>query len=100
MAGLIESPRAAVEDRVDLLGRAGIEAVPRLSAQRVAGGKHQGWQVGKTCWHGSHSGPSASLPEGQQETFALDRLDLSPSPRRYLDTVKFIGNPQFRCPKA
>ena len=56
MVELIESSRMAVEDLVHLLGRASIEAVLRLSAQGVAGEKHQGRKGGKTGWHGTQRG--------------------------------------------
>ena len=42
MVELIESSRMAVGELIDMLGRASIEAVLRLSAQGVAGEKHQG----------------------------------------------------------
>ena len=42
MVELIESSRMAVGELVDMLGRASIEAVLRLSARGVAGEKHQG----------------------------------------------------------
>ena len=45
---LIESSRMAVGELVDLLGRASIEAVLRLSAQGVVGEKHQGKKGGET----------------------------------------------------
>lgn len=45
MGNLIERLRVAVDDLIEVLGRASIEGVFRLSAQGVAGPKHQGRQV-------------------------------------------------------
>lgn len=56
MVELIESSRMAVGELVDLLGRASIEAVLRLSAQGVAGEKHQGRKGGDTGWYGTQHG--------------------------------------------
>ena len=53
---LIESSQMAVEDLVHMLGRASIEAVLHLSAQGVAGEKHQGRKGGETRWHGTQNG--------------------------------------------
>ena len=56
MVELIESSRMAVGELVDMLGRASIEAGLRLSAQGVAGEKHQGRKGGDTGWHGTQPG--------------------------------------------
>jgi len=53
---LIESSRMAVGELIDLLGRASIEAVLRLSAQGVAGEKHQGRKGGDIRWYGAQPG--------------------------------------------
>ncbi len=53
---LIEASRLAVDELIDVLGRASIEAVLQLSAAGVAGEKHQGRKGGSICWHGSQEG--------------------------------------------
>ena len=42
MVELIESAQLAVDEFIDVLGRASIEAVLELSASNVAGPRHQG----------------------------------------------------------
>ena len=56
MVELIESSRMAVGELIDLLGRASIEAVLRLSAHGVAGEKHQGRKGGDIGWYGAQHG--------------------------------------------
>lgn len=53
---LIEASRLAVDELIDVLGRASIEAVLQLSAAGVAGEKHQGRKGGDIHWHGAQSG--------------------------------------------
>jgi hypothetical protein len=59
---LIEASRLAVDELIDVLGRASIEAVLQLSAAGVAGEKHQGRQGGDFGWHGTQGG-KASLSD-------------------------------------
>ena len=56
MVELIERSRVAVDEVIEVLGRASIEAVLRLSAQGVAGPKHQGRKGNGISWHGSQGG--------------------------------------------
>jgi len=56
MVELIEGARMAVDELIDVMGRASIEAVLLMSAQGVAGEKHQGKKGGDVCWHGRQSG--------------------------------------------
>ena len=56
LVSLIEQSRLAIDELIDVLGRAQIEAVLRLSAQGVAGPPRQGKQRGETGWHGSEAG--------------------------------------------
>ena len=49
---LIEQSKLAVDDLIDVLGRAQIEAVLRLSAERLAGPPHPGKKGGEVGWHG------------------------------------------------
>jgi transposase-like protein len=53
---LIEASRMAVDELIDVLGRASIEAVLQLSAAGVAGERHQGRKGGDIGWHGSQEG--------------------------------------------
>jgi len=61
---LIEASRMAVDELIDVLGRASIEAVLQLSAAGVAGEKHQGRKGGDISWHGSQPG-KVSLSDRQ-----------------------------------
>ena len=56
MVELIEQSRMAVDELIDVLGRAQIEAVLRLSAERVAGPPHPGKKGGSIGWHGRETG--------------------------------------------
>ncbi len=56
MVELLETSKIAVGEVIDRLGRANLEAVLHLSAQKVAGEKHQGRQGGEVTWHGSQPG--------------------------------------------
>jgi transposase-like protein len=56
MVALIEDAKLAVDELIDVLGRASIEAVLLLSAQQVAGPKHQGKKGGPVRWHGAQVG--------------------------------------------
>lgn len=53
---LLEASRMAVDELIDVLGRASIEAVLQLSAAGVAGEKHQGRKGGDIGWHGTQEG--------------------------------------------
>jgi putative transposase len=56
IVGLIETAQIAIDEVIDVTGRATIEAVLQLSAQEVAGHKHQGKALGAIRWHGQQSG--------------------------------------------
>jgi transposase-like protein len=56
MVELIEASRLAIDELIDVLGRASIEAVLQLSAMSVAGEKHQGRKGGPIGWHGTQPG--------------------------------------------
>jgi putative transposase len=49
---LITQSRAAVDELIDVTGRAAIEAVLSLSAQQLAGAKHPGKKTGEIRWFG------------------------------------------------
>ena len=53
MVELIEESRMAVDDLIETLGRATVEAVLRISAAGVAGENHQGRKGGDALRHGS-----------------------------------------------
>ena len=56
MVGLIEQAEKAVDDLVDQVGRAMIEAVLRLSAEGIAGPPHPGKKGGAIGRHGREKG--------------------------------------------
>lgn len=56
MVELIEQSKLAVDELIDVLGRASIEAVLHLSAQALAGPPHPGKKGGALGWHGRESG--------------------------------------------
>jgi transposase-like protein len=56
LVGLIERAEMAVDEVIDVAGRATIEAVLELSAQQVAGPKHPGKAAGEIRWHGRQGG--------------------------------------------
>ena len=56
MMELIEASRLAVDEVIDAVGRASIEAILHPSAQGVAGAKHQGKKGGEVRWHGTQPG--------------------------------------------
>jgi transposase-like protein len=56
MVQLIEQSKLAVDELIDVLGRASLEAVLRLSAEGVAGPPHPGKKGGTMGWHGTETG--------------------------------------------
>ena len=56
MVSLIEQSQIAVNEVVDVLGRATIEAVLNLSAEQVAGPRQPGRRGEDVVWHGSQPG--------------------------------------------
>lgn len=56
MVELIEGSRMAIDEMIDVLGRASIEAVLQLSARGVAGEKRKGRKKESIRWHGTQSG--------------------------------------------
>jgi len=53
---LVESTELALEELIDVSGRATIEAVLELSAVQVAGEPHRGRRDGEIIWHGRQPG--------------------------------------------
>ena len=56
MVSLLETAQTAIDEVIDVAGRATIEAVLQLSAQEMAGPKHPGQVQGAIRWHGRQSG--------------------------------------------
>ena len=56
MMELIEQSQVAVDELIDVVGRATIEAVLRLSAEGMAGPPHPGKKGGAIGWHGREQG--------------------------------------------
>ncbi len=56
MMELIEQSQMAVDEVIDVLGRATIETVLRLSAEQIAGPPHPGKAGGVVGWHGREVG--------------------------------------------
>ena len=56
MVELIEQSQKAVDELIDVVGRATIEAVLKLSAQGIAGPPHPGKKGGAVGWHGRETG--------------------------------------------
>jgi putative transposase len=59
MVDLITQARMAVDELIDVTGRAAIEAVMTLSARELAGPKHPGKSIGDIRWYGRQS---ATIP--------------------------------------
>jgi putative transposase len=56
MLKLIEEAKMAVDEAIDVSGRATIQALLLLSAQELAGEKHPGKATGEVRWHGTQGG--------------------------------------------
>jgi putative transposase len=56
MMELIEQSQMAVDEVIDVMGRATIETVLRLSAEQIAGPPHPGKPGGAVGWHGRETG--------------------------------------------
>jgi len=56
MVEMIEGASMAVDELIDVLGRASVEAVLNLSAMNIAGSKHQGKRGTDIMWHGTQNG--------------------------------------------
>jgi hypothetical protein len=60
MLDLIENAQAAIDDLIDVMGRATIEAVLLMSAAQFAGPKRQGKVIDRdVVYHGSQPGRAA-----------------------------------------
>jgi putative transposase len=59
MVALIEQAELALDELIDVMGRATVEAVLLMSAEQVAGPKHPGRPGGEVRWHGHQAGKVA-----------------------------------------
>jgi transposase-like protein len=64
MVGLITQAEMAVDELIEVTGRAAIEAVMTLSAQELAGPKHPGRKAGDITWYGRQD---ATVPLSQRK---------------------------------
>ncbi len=72
MVGLITQASAAIDELIDVTGRATIEAVLNLSAQELAGPKHPGKKTNDIRWYGRQD---ATIPlSGRKLRIAKPRL--------------------------
>ena len=56
---LVEQAQMAIDEVIDVAGRATIQAVLELSARQIAGAKHPGKAAGEIRWHGRQRGSVA-----------------------------------------
>jgi hypothetical protein len=61
---LLETSRMALDELIDVLGRASIEAVLQMSAAGLAGEKDQGCKGGDIIWHRTQE-DKVSLSDGK-----------------------------------
>ncbi len=71
MVELIEGSRMAIDELIDVLGRASIEAVLQLSARGVAGEKQQGRKKGSIRWYGSQLEVAISMASASPHLVSL-----------------------------
>jgi putative transposase len=64
MVELISGAEMAVDELIEVTGRAAIEAVLTLSAQEVAGPKHPGKEAGEITWYGRQK---ATIPLSERK---------------------------------
>ena len=56
LLGLVQELRVTLDDVFEVVGRVCVERVLELSAEQVAGGRHQGKAGGEIGWHGTQEG--------------------------------------------
>src|SRR3954452_5425219 len=82
MIDLIEQSRMAIDELIDVMGRASVEAVLELSARQVAGEPQQGKaRTGDVGWHGKAGRTSAF--EGTQAACAASAIAQERAWRRW-----------------
>jgi transposase-like protein len=101
MVKLIEQGEAALDEMIDVMGRASIEAVLERSAMEVAGAKHKGREGGAIRWHGRQNGlvPLAERKvkvdrPGRRRLFVIDGAKAL---RNAIAPVHGSDNPVQRC---
>ena len=97
MLDLIEHAEAAVDDLIDVMGRATIEAVLLMSAAPVAGPKQQGKKADRdVAYHGSQAGRVA-LKERQLRVTKPRLRKKAPGPER---PARSRSRPTRRCART
>ena len=72
MVDLIEQSRLAVDELIDVAGRAMIDAVLQLSAEQLAGPRTPGQRRPQLLWHGRQASQMCDRP-GRAQHFFLAR---------------------------
>ena len=88
MMQLIVEGKAALDDFINVVGKASIQAVLVLSAMEVAGDKHKGKSGGDIRWHGQQKGV---VPLKERKMLG------KPHPDIYLLAVRAGTNPVAEC---
>lgn len=82
MLDLVEQAQCAIDDLVDVMGRATIEAILRMSAEQMAGPRQQGKKSDReVCYHGTQKGRVA-LKERQLQVDKPRLRKKNPEPGR------------------
>lgn len=99
-----KTPKTSIDELMSDTARAFVEQLLVISAQQVSGRKHPG-DANSTAQRLKTEYPdaSSSLLEGLDETFTVNRLQLTPALQRCLCTTNLIENPsatatpRWRC---
>lgn len=67
MVDLIEQSRLAIDELIDVAGRATIERVLQLSGEQVAGPRTPGKQREEVVWHGNQQGRACLKEHGSSQ---------------------------------
>jgi transposase-like protein len=90
MVGLITGAEMAVDELIEVTGRAAIEAVLTLSAQEVAGPKHPGKEAGQITWYGRQK---TTIPLSERKL----RIDKPRLRRKGEGTDKEVSIPAYEA---
>jgi len=90
MVELITGAEMAVDELIDVTGRAAIEAVLTLSAQEVAGPKHPGKAAGEVTWYGRQP---ATIPLAERKL----RVEKPRLRRKGSGTEKEVALPAYEA---
>ena len=91
MVELIEQSKMAVDELIDVLGRAQIEAVLRRSAEGLAGPPHPGKKGGAIGWHGREQG-TVCWKERFSRVFSYSSRSLPRCSSEAANTSKVLPN--------